>query len=946
LINAIRNAILFFKYHSQDGYPGILDAVKKLSCALSFGLFIFIMISVLFCVRGPCPSVRPEAKTSEGRVEGFHTRRSGVESRTVPSSSLEAEPMKELSNSPGVDLRTPPPRSWKARGARGGTGSGTPVAVPLGRREIVAARNSLLASRMEIGEDEGLVSGGALEMGDESKYILRLKSGRYLLRRNAPVTISGSSGHLLIQFKDVPSRTEKKALEGVGVTLGGHLGSYSWYGRVPAGSVERVRSLPFVRAVGEVCLTDKIPPRMLLEGVGAWAVTGEGDAALRISFFKDVRPDEALDTIVRLGGTVVSVRERAHKVEARFPIGRIPALLREDSVRYVTEAPPPKTGENDGARENVGADLVHVYPYNLDGSGVQVGIWDEGDVDSSHDDFGERVTVVDNAGVGIHATHVAGTVCGSGLLSATKGGTPYQWKGMAPQAGIISYDWYSNISEHNGAINVYGIEISQNSWGYVVDEYRYGNCWAYGDYIWDAPEYDQIVTGLYGKRITVVFSAGNERDEWDCGVAERGGYACVAPPHTAKNIICVGALNSEDSSMTEFSSWGPTDDGRIKPDVMAPGDEEDGLLGIKSTIPGDRYGSMRGTSMSAPVVSGCVALLIEDYRANYAGSDPLPSTLKGLLIHTAQDLGNTGPDYSYGYGKIDVKAAVDQLRSGYFAEDEIAHGETKTYILSVPTGATEAKATLVWDDAAGAEEADPALFNNLDVVMEDPEGGVHYPWILDPGNPSNPAQKGIDNMNNVEQVQVSSSLVEGDWKVQVTGFYVPGAHQDYTVLSNYPLRAVTPTPTPKSTPSPTPTQDPTEEPEPDVKPTLPPIFSPVTLELHPGSISPGAILTVSAAVLPVLQPFDAYLAVRFPNGSFYFFSAGGQSGFTPRAYMAGIQGLSSIWSGTLLEITIPEGVDPGIYVFYCALFPSGASPRLGGGSIGGVATATVEMKAP
>ena len=108
----------------------------------------------------------------------------------------------------------------------------------------------------------------------------------------------------------------------------------------------------------------------------------------------------------------------------------------------MTEAPPPKTGENDGARENVGADLVHVYPYNLDGSGVQVGIWDEGDVDSSHDDFGERVTVVDNAGVGVHATHVAGTVCGSGLLSATKGGkvTNKLWESCTKWGDAVSME--------------------------------------------------------------------------------------------------------------------------------------------------------------------------------------------------------------------------------------------------------------------------------------------------------------------------------------------------------------------------------------------------------------------------------------------------------------------------------------------------------------------------
>ena len=168
----------------------------------------------------------------------------------------------------------------------------------------------------------------------------------------------------------------------------------------------------------------------------------------------------------------------------------------------------------------------------------------------------------------------------------------------------------------------------------------------------------------------MIFAAGDERDDGDCSIAANGGYECILPPATAKNIISVGAINSNDDSMTNFSSWGPTDDGRIKPDVVAPGCQSDEDTGITSTVPGDTYGAMCGTSMAAPVVSGICSLMIQEFRSQTA-TDPLPSTLKALLINTAVDLGTLGPDYSYGFGKVNAKGAVDSIINDQYKEGNI-----------------------------------------------------------------------------------------------------------------------------------------------------------------------------------------------------------------------------------------------------------------------------------
>ena len=161
-----------------------------------------------------------------------------------------------------------------------------------------------------------------------------------------------------------------------------------------------------------------------------------------------------------------------------------------------------------------------------------------------------------------------------------------------------------------------------------------------------------------GKKIIQIWSAGNNRPS-NC---DSGSYDCIGFPGTAKNVITVGATNSDNDTMTSFSSWGPTNDGRLKPEVSAPGCEAGGEGFIKSTLPGDIYGSsiFCGTSMAAPAVSGTIALMLEEFASKTI--EPWPSTIKAILIHTAKDLGNIGPDYSFGYGRINAKAAVDLIR--------------------------------------------------------------------------------------------------------------------------------------------------------------------------------------------------------------------------------------------------------------------------------------------
>src|SRR5262249_44876022 len=149
-----------------------------------------------------------------------------------------------------------------------------------------------------------------------------------------------------------------------------------------------------------------------------------------------------------------------------------------------------------------------------------------------------------------------------------------------------------------------------------------------------------------------VWAAGNERQGTRCNIqggVNYNGYRKIAPPGPSKNHITVGALNSNDSSMTSFSSWGPTDDGRLKPDISGPGCQSNDDNGVTSTQPGGGYTALCGTSMACPTVVGVSALIIEDYRAHFPSRPEFRnSTLKAFLAHTARDLLTPGPDYQTG----------------------------------------------------------------------------------------------------------------------------------------------------------------------------------------------------------------------------------------------------------------------------------------------------------
>ncbi|MCX5638375.1 MAG: hypothetical protein NTX52_11895 [Planctomycetota bacterium] len=156
-------------------------------------------------------------------------------------------------------------------------------------------------------------------------------------------------------------------------------------------------------------------------------------------------------------------------------------------------------------------------------------------------------------------------------------------------------------------------------------------------------------------------------------------------------------------------------------------------------------------------------------------------------MQTAKPLGNGGPDYSYGYGRVDVKKAIDFIIDGNnVIEDSIIDQNDKdTFYIDVPIGQRELLVTLVWDDFPGDPSAAKALVNDLDLIVKDPNGRRYYPWTLDPNNPERRAVRTQeDHTNNVEQVWVCNPS-SGTWTIEVYGFGIPESPQTYSLVYSW-----------------------------------------------------------------------------------------------------------------------------------------------------------------
>ena len=607
------------------------------------------------------------------------------------------------------------------------------------------------------------------------------------------------SRHVVVQFEAPISDANRAEAEQAGLTLLSYVGNHAYFAQLDAETLHSntLAARLSISGIAPIKRAWKLQPEVARHEVPDWAIidqttTEELTVAIYAVFHRDVDLEAtAIPVAQEHGAWVRGTLEAINGLVLELPLSALDRFADEDAVQWVEWPLPLMTPINAENRARTQADLAQAPPYNLDGSGVVVMVYDGGTGRSTHVDFQGRLTVHDSSGMDTHPTHVAGTIGGAGVANST-------YKGMAPGVTLLAYgleqvgglqegflytDPCDLQADYNNAINTYGAVISNNSIGTNTAPNNFPCEWE-GNYGATSQLIDTIVRGdgssmMFDEPYRIIWANGNERNyPARCGST----YHTTAPPACAKNHITVGALVAGDDSMTDFSSWGPTDDNRLKPDVSAPGASVTSCSDASDTA----YTTMGGTSMASPTVTGCAALIIEDYRAQFPGADdPRNSTLKVLFAHTAVDGGNTGPDYQYGYGSIRVKDAIDHMRTENFLEDEVSQSETFTILATVGAG-EQFKATLAWDDYPATPNANPTLVNDLDLRVFNPSGTRAYPWTLGGlANPSAPAVRTAeDHVNNIEQVLVNpadATWEAGTWMIEVRGNSVPQGPQPFSL---------------------------------------------------------------------------------------------------------------------------------------------------------------------
>ena len=569
----------------------------------------------------------------------------------------------------------------------------------------------------------------------------------------------GEKYFVLIQFSSLPSIKQQQQLKATGIDLDTYLPGDAYLASIKRGFDFTSAKNFNIISINVVPAEYKIAPALQNFQKSYDKLSAR---YIAVSYHSSMDKETVEEELQKAGATIVPTKFNPPDIifiQANpTVVDAIAALPFVSYISLQTMKDEP-LNYNDRATHSISG-LNALGGKNLNGAGVTIGVGDNADI-STHIDFAGRLIIRIPWYPDVHGTHVAGTAGGAGIIDIKN-------RGLASKATIVNQLYSDIITNVATFITDNNLVLTNNSY-YSVD----AGCPGEGEYDvlsnyvdWQIKNYDQLLH---------VIAAGND-----------GGLTCSPYPtnygtvksgwQSAKNVLTVGAMETQDYSIPSFDSRGPVQDGRIKPEISAGG------YNVLSTYDYNGYGLGSGTSMACPVAVGSLTLMYERYRQLHGGANPKSALMKSILCNTAEDLGNAGPDYSYGFGMINARRAVQAIDSNWYYIDSITNGANASRTFVLTKNARMLKVMLYWADKEAAIDAATTLVNDLDLTVTTPAAVVHYPLVLNPApaHVNDTAVEGADHINNIEQVTIQNP-VAGTYNINVSGFSIPFGPQDYAV---------------------------------------------------------------------------------------------------------------------------------------------------------------------
>jgi hypothetical protein len=608
--------------------------------------------------------------------------------------------------------------------------------------------------------------------------------------------------YFIVEFNGLIFENNKNELRDEGVLFISYKGENKFLVKFDKNIISNVKKYEFVKSVSRNKKSQSVKSFSNVQSVQSFNVRSF-QVENKEKFDIDVLDPSVVDLLVleieNLGGEVLE--QSSKKLRVLIEPGLVDFLRDYEEINYVEPTILMRIlNDNSKAYLNV---YNHFDNFGLYGEGQTVAVADTGlDIgvvnSSLHADFLNKNVFIDDTfkyasltddGASDlysgHGTHVAASVLGTGFFSGANLSVDIynnSHSGTAPKADLIfqameqlcdiaacdenfgEYILYTpnNLNQFFQPIYDSGAKIHTNSWGGGVYGYYSASSVDVDSFMWD------------NKDFIILFAAGNEGDSPDT----------ILSPGTSKNVITVGASTGE-SSITGFSSRGPTDDGRIKPDVVAPGVN---IVSARSSVASAglwshvdaNYENSGGTSMSTPLVAGIVALISEYLEKNKSIPNPSSALIKAMVINGAKSITGNYVDMNQGWGFVDLNGSIYEDNNFKIDLVEVTSGLSTSseysYNFTILKSLNPLKITVVWTDYSGPIGSGVTLVNDLNVVLVSPNGTEYF------GNDfTSPYNSSKDSLNNVEGIRIGSAEI-GDYSLKIKGYNIPSGPQPFSFV--------------------------------------------------------------------------------------------------------------------------------------------------------------------